>query len=863
MEFYNKNGDDGFVGITVSTEISEIFVGSNATDTHDEQGFTDDEALLSDSEDALIVEPNKALSTESSMADMKSSELRKLKEKPQLIPIEIMPEQEIKKLDFESIGLLNREKEITGLRSCLNRMLARSPPDGPNEEKKEAGLQSGKKELVFLSGLSGSGKSTVINSLEPDVRSHDSGMFVVGKFDQTTSDKPYSGVSKAFGKICKKIVEMPNDVVLKIKAEILESFGNDVEVLVDLIPELRYIIKQYPTSIIPDAEDAGGSNGFESLRFAFRTLARSFCSIFSPLVVVLEDLQWSDISSLQVLEYLITDAQNPDPIMIIGSYRSDVVDENSVLTNKILALHSKRRKFSFNMTQIKVEAFTVEDVTALIKSRMAADDDEKIIGLATLCVKRTMGNPYFVLEFLKMLKNEGLLTYDVEGSKWKWDLAQIEEVTMSTANVVVLLQSKIQKLPKQVQRLLQYAACIGSSFSVPTLELIWKKSNFISFDKETAGEPLERLIALAEENFFLEKSGPNHYRWVHDKVQEAALLLTKRTMTAFQLDVGSSLYYCLDEKSLEEDLFNVADIINSGNVTKRPEFAALNLRAAEKARGIFAFQSAANYAAKGIELLEQENEHIHHALKLRLYTIGAEMELTLGNGEKAELYGKEILSKDTYSTLEKMPLKIELVRKLAIVDSNFCKAIEESLKLLEEMGHRLIRSRKTMKIQAIVALKRAVKKANAAPAAKDLHKTLSLATDKEHKMHILLLAILSFCAYQAKDTMLHALGVCKITHLTLDHGVAPGSGPGFAALGLFVVHIWGDFETGYRIAQKGLAIQKVAGNYRVAATTFTCYVFAIAWREKLSSSIEPLSIGYASGMRVGDITYALWDFIAG
>jgi len=480
----------------IGERITEIIFDTNESDRCDEHSrFTDNEALLSESGAAWIVNNNsRELSSGALMAEMKTSELRQLKySEPHLIADEIIPEEEIRKLEFESIGLINREHQISCLKTCLNRMLA-SSPEIRNEETKEVeqsskaelvfvtGLsgtgksavaktlepdvltydspdirteeteeveQSSKKELLLLTGLSGTGKSAVVNTLEPDVLKYDSGVFVVGKFDQTTSDKPYSGVAKAFGMICERIGQMSDDDVTKIEAEILETFGNEVEVLVDLIPELKCVIKEYPTSALSDTEDHSLVNGQENMRFAFRALTRTFSAVLSPLVLVLDDLQWSDISSLQILDYLITDTQNPNPLMIIGCYRSDEVDENSVLINKLLALRSKRNKFSFNMTELEVDALSADDISGLIKSRMRVDHDATIKGLAALCVKRTMGNPYFVLEFLRMLKNEGLLTYDAEGRKWMWDLSQIEEVTMSTANVVVLLQKKFRGRPSR------------------------------------------------------------------------------------------------------------------------------------------------------------------------------------------------------------------------------------------------------------------------------------------------------------------------------------------------------------------------------------------------------------------------------
>ncbi|CAJ1938999.1 unnamed protein product [Cylindrotheca closterium] len=782
---------------------------------------------------------------------MKTSEIRQSKHKQQKLIVSPSGKRK-RKLEFEFTGLIRREREVSMLKSRFRRMLGHPIDDGDGEQKSE----TCSKEVVFLSGLSGVGKSTVAQTLEQDVEALEHGIFVQGKFDQTASDKPYSGIAKAFGMICEKIDQMPDAVVKRVATKISEEFGTTVEVLMHLIPELKYIMQDYATTTFStDTADHDIMNGLDSLRFAFRALTRALSAEFSPMVLVLDDLQWADISSLLILDCLVTDAQNRNPLMVIGCYRSDEVDENSILVNKIHALREKTNRCSFNITELKVEAFSADDISDLIKSQISAGDETIIDGLAALCEKRTMGNPHFVLEFLKMLKNEGLLVYDGDSETWTWDLAQIEEVTMSTANVVVLLQSQIQKMPKRVQRLLQYAACIGSSFSLPTLQLIWKKSNIL--DRGVLSEPLEQLLATAEENRFIEKCGPKHYRWVHDKVQEASLLLSNKPMAAFQLDIGSSLYYCLDEKSLEEELFNVTDIINSGNIKKRPEFARLNFRAAEKAKGIFAVQSAANYAAKGIELLQEGQVLSNHILTLQLYTIGAEMEIALGNVKKADRYAEEILKRPQYSAMDKMPFKVLSIRKELIVDFKYDQTIERCLARLKELDYRLIWSRSTTSLQALVELKRTIRRAKNTKMFKETDYSMDKMTDQKHLLWMRLIGLVNYSSYHSRKYLLYVVGICRCVQITLDHGIGPECGAIFASLGLLVVTFQGDFETAAKFAEMGLAMQKLHPA-REGACVYMSYSFVLCWKRPLQALLKPHYDGYVSATRMGDSTFSCW-----
>ena len=159
--------------------------------------------------------------------------------------------------------------------------------------------------------------------------------------------------------------------------------------------------------------------------------------------------------------------------MIIGSYRSEEVDENSLLHNKMVALREKTDKLDFHITELMIEAFSVTDTEKVVTTVLPTANADDTARLATLCHKRTLGNPFFTIEFLKMLHFEGMLAFDKTSETWSWNLSSIEEATMSTANVVVMLEQHLRKLPEQVQALLQCAAYLGSTFNEATIVLVW------------------------------------------------------------------------------------------------------------------------------------------------------------------------------------------------------------------------------------------------------------------------------------------------------------------------------------------------------------------------------------------------------
>ncbi|KAL3928249.1 MAG: hypothetical protein SGBAC_012733, partial [Bacillariaceae sp.] len=598
------------------------------------------------------------------------------------------------------------------------------------------------------------------------------------------------------------------------------------------------------------------------MRYAFRVLIRILSDHLSlPMVIVLDDLQWADIASLQVLDYVISDVQHTNPMVVVGCYRSNEVDENSLLYNKILALRDKAPEFSFNLTEIKIENFQEEDVSMIIEKMLPSQNEEKILQLASLCVRRTLGNPFFTFEFLKMLQAEQLLTHDAISGKWDWETSRIESVTMSTANVVFLLQDRMRKLEDNVQRFMQCAACLGSTFTLPMLSLVWSKFNMTGITGATSSS-VDALISLVEEEKFVEAIENHRYRWIHDKVQEAALSLPGTVDCEFQFHVGSSLLYYLEKQHLEDVLFNVADLINSGTKNKRWEFAELNLRAAEKARSISAFHTATKFAAHGIALLPNEKWNTNRSLTLRLYTIGYEMELAVGRADAAEVYGREVMNQESCTTMEKFPLQIAQLGKLCYVDMKFGSAIDASIALMNELGYGLVWNKATVTFQALVTLHRTVQIAKKAPAPTAVLESIGKMTDKRHLALMQLLEITVYAAYHSVKPFVNVIATCKLVELTLKHGVCDHSPPAFTGFGIILIAVKQDYASAARFAEMGLALLRGVGPSREALTIFTGYALVLPWKIPIESIQPMMDKAYVSGAQVGDSTHICWALLS-
>ncbi|KAL3937348.1 MAG: hypothetical protein SGBAC_007539, partial [Bacillariaceae sp.] len=224
--------------------------------------------------------------------------------------------------------------------------------------------------------------------------------------------------------------------------------------------------------------------------------------------------------------------------LIIGCFQSNEVDENCILYNRIQTLNGKSKKGGFHLTEIELQNCNIDSVNTKVMSMMGIDDESKTRDLAEVCFKRTLGNPFFLIEFMGMSHAEGLLEFNLRMLKWVWEAAKIENATMSTDNAVDLLKTRIRKLPGDVLLLLQYAACLGSSFSVAILDFVWSERAM----KTAAGDCIASVLETVEGIQLVEPCGFDELRWVHNKVQEAAVSLSDFVIPAFEFDLGMHLY---------------------------------------------------------------------------------------------------------------------------------------------------------------------------------------------------------------------------------------------------------------------------------------------------------------------------------
>jgi len=696
-------------------------------------------------------------------------------------------------------------------------------------------VSQGETEPMLVAGFSGIGKTAVINEVhKPIVRQK--GYFIKGKYDQFNRNIPFSAFVQAFRDLMAQLLSESHAQVIQWQTKILAAVGENGQVIIDVIPELEQLVGKQPAVV-----ELSGSAAQNRFNLVFQKFVQAFTSQEHPLVIFLDDLQWADSASLQLLQLLMSDIGH---LLILGAYRDNEVSPVHPL---MLAL-DELKKLGKATKSITLPPLTLEDINQLVADTLNCDR-AFAQPLTELVYQKTQGNPFFAIQFLKALHQDGLIHFNSTAGYWQCDISQIKAQSL-TDDVVEFMALQLQKLPTETQQVLKLAACIGAQFDLQTLAIVSEQS-----EHETAAQLWkalqEGLIVPQSEvyKFYLGQDDQDlaqnsqvsiYYKFLHDRVQQAAYsLIAEEQKKTTHLKIGKLLLEKTAEAEREERIFEIVNQLNVGielidQQTERDQLAQLNLVAGRKAKAATAYAAAVRYLTIGMGLLRADSWENKYDFTFKIYLTAAEAEYLNSNFERSQELIDLLLTK-AKTLLEKVRIYETKIQAYTL-QNQFQSVLDTGLLVLETLGINLEKEPPQIaSIEELINL----------PEIIDPYK--------------IILQRLLTNVYVTAFIMNPELSVSIIftrVNLCIKYGNSPDAVTAYTYYGLFLCAI-GDIDTGYRYGQLALKLVEKLNARELQTTVISGFNSAIRhWKEHLKETINYLLFAYTLGIEMGDLIFS-------
>lgn len=501
-------------------------------------------------------------------------------------------------------------------------------------------VSKGQRELLLIAGYTGVGKSSLINEIQkPIVKLH--GYFTSGKYENYNREVPYAGLIQAFKNLINQILAGNKQRIEGWQQDILKVISPNAQVIINVIPELEKLVgKQPPVVELPPAES----------RTRFEMVFFDFVSVFAkkehPLVIFMDDLQWADSGSFNLISQLMKNTELKY-FLLLGAYR----DNEITATHPLALMLENFNKEHLPYKEIQLKPLSINNLKQLVSDTLQTT--QEIQSLTDLIMEKTAGNPYFVNLFLNMLYKTRQLSFD-PAHDWVFDIDAIKNSPI-TDNVVDLVISEIGKLSPETQELLRFAACIGTDFNLESLRQLTDKPADEITSLLWPALKEKWILQLGESYKQMTKNVYGNqlniqYRFSHDNVKHTLYSLTD---SATRLEVHYKLGHNLlkeYQQGHEENLFTITQHFSAclekiQDPEEKIALAKLFYHAANQMKLSISYDMAIKHYENALQLLGPDCWQQQYNLTMDIYNNLAISNYLSGSFEKSNTLFEEVITR--------------------------------------------------------------------------------------------------------------------------------------------------------------------------------------------------------------------------
>jgi predicted ATPase len=215
---------------------------------------------------------------------------------------------------------------------------------------------------MLVAGFSGICKTALINEVHKQIVKQ-RGYFIKGKFDQFNRNIPFSAFVQAFRDLMEQLLAESDIEIANWQQKTLKALGVQGQVIINVIPELERIICPQPP-----VSELAGSAAHNRFNLLFGNFLRVLATKEHPLVLFLDDLQWADSASLNLLKLLMADSET-GYLLILGAYR----DNELFSTHPLMLTLNEIQQQGVNINTLTLPFLSQTDINYLVVNTLICD----------------------------------------------------------------------------------------------------------------------------------------------------------------------------------------------------------------------------------------------------------------------------------------------------------------------------------------------------------------------------------------------------------------------------------------------------------------------------------------------------------
>lgn len=529
-------------------------------------------------------------------------------------------------------------------------------------------LETDCSQLITVYGPAGIGKSALINELRLPTVEND-GLFVIARCNQFEHTSKYSVIIQATRALLEQFLLMEESALVLLRHDLADLSKAQLARLIPLLPELDTIL-------------GGGAQlentRKEKLEKAWYELINILTKQDHNVVFVLDDLQWIDKLSQNILSYFI--CQNQIPHMFAAFlYRDSEISRGHPLQSLFKELETS----NYSIESIKLGPLSDRSTQDLVEDTFWETEFD-LGDLGAIVIEKTQGNPFFVKEFLQNVTSHKYL-FENDDDIWGWQEEKIRSTNV-TENVIDLIAVRLKRMPEKETECLKFASFLDDQIDVQLLQKL------VGWSYESLHQYLDSWIADGVLVAVPESSGKVKYYFSHNKVRQAARELdTGRCANDICYQIAKALMSIQNEVWLNDNALELVQYLHPGldfhrsdqhqSEQDNEELARYYLLAGATASTSMDRDIALEYYRTGVSFIEESTWLNNYNLAFDLYEGLAKSLFECQFEEEFEsvLFVLQSHVKSSYHTIKLVIMRV----KLAIFLEQFQKAHELCLDLIQ------------------------------------------------------------------------------------------------------------------------------------------------------------------------------------